>query len=210
MPLQNRVTPEGDIVAHAARGLMMGNRGGALHDEHRTLRRRRWVSKQWICCRLAFKARHRQVMAPGQYTELFFLDEATALAAGHRPCFECRRADAVAFATLWAKVHGREGRPSAPEMDEILQTERVDAHGDKVTYEAPLAELPDGAFVRYDRQLLLVRGASLHPWTPDGYTPPRHRPRDGIAEVLTPRTIVAILASGFMPALHPSTADGRP
>ncbi len=205
MPLQNRVTPQGDIVAHAARGLMMGNRGGALHDAHRTLHRRRWVSKQWICCRLAFNDRHRQVMAPGQYTELFFLDEATALAAGHRPCFECRRADAVAFATLWAKVHGRDGRASAPEMDAILHPERVDARGDKVTYTASLASLPDGTFVRHEGQPMLVMGAGLHLWAPDGYRPPLPRPGNIDAEVLTPRTIVAVLTAGFAPAIHPST-----
>jgi hypothetical protein len=204
MPLQNRVTPEGEIVAHAARGLMMGNRGGALHGEHRTLRRRRWVSRQWICCRLAFNGRHRQVMAPGRYTELFFLDEATALAAGHRPCFECRRDDAVAFATLWARVHGRDGRVSAREMDDILQAERVDARGGKVTYPAALADLPDGTFVRHEGQSCLVLANGIHPWTPDGYQRPLPRPRDGEVEVLTPRSIVSVLAAVFTPMIHPS------
>jgi len=209
MPLQNRVTPEGEIVAHAALGLMMGNRGGALHDENRTLRRRRWVSRQWICCRLAFKGRHRQVMAPRQYTELFFLDEATALAAGHRPCFECRREDAVAFATLWAKVHGRDGRAAAGEMDDVLHAERVDARGTKMTYEASLDGLPDGTFIRYEGQPYLVLAAGIHPWTPDGYQPPLPRQWDGEVEVITPRSIVSVLAVGFTPQVHPSAVSPR-
>lgn len=208
MSLQNRVTPEGDIVAHAARGLMMGNRGGALHDEHRSLRRRRWVTRQWICCRLAFKGRQRVVMSPGQYTELFFLDEATALAAGHRPCFECRHADATKFATFWALVNGRPGRATAPEMDAVLQPERVDPRGQKVVYAASLADLPDGAFVRRDQRPCLVMGTRLLPWTPDGYATPIHRPRDAVADVLTPRSIVAVLAAGYIPAVHPSSGVG--
>ena len=101
MPLQNRVTPEGDIIATPARGTMMGNRGGAFHTPEQTLGPRRWRTKAWICCVLEFKGRHRAVMQPNRYTELFFLDEATALAAGHRPCFECRRRDALRFAEAW-------------------------------------------------------------------------------------------------------------
>jgi hypothetical protein len=116
MPLQNRVTPFGEIVAHPARGMVMGNRG-ILHDSGRRLHpTRRWTHKTWICCLCEFKGRHRAVMTPGRYTELFFLDEATALAAGHRPCFECRRADANQFAAAWA--HGNGGPlPSAGDMD---------------------------------------------------------------------------------------------
>ena len=104
MPLQNRVTPEGEIIATPARGLMMGNRGGRLHRPDKTLTARRWTSRAWIACRLEFNNRHRRVMSPNSYTELFFLDEATALAAGHRPCFECRRQDFMAFAQIWAGV----------------------------------------------------------------------------------------------------------
>ena len=204
MPLQNRVTPEGLIVADAARGLMMGNRGGALHDDAKALRRRRWVSRQWICCRLDFNGRHRQVMAPNRYTELFFLDEATALAAGHRPCFECRRQDFLWFASLWAQVDGRDGRATAPEMDKVLHRERVDEAGLKVTWRAPWAELPSGAFVRHQGHCRLVLGSRLAVWTPAGYAEPCDRPGDGEAEVLTPRTIVTVLAAGFCPALHPS------
>ncbi|MEZ5818001.1 MAG: hypothetical protein R3D44_13050 [Hyphomicrobiaceae bacterium] len=209
MPLQNRVTPEGDIVSHPARGLMMGNRGGAFHDACRRLGRRRWASRQWICCRLSFKDRHREVMAPGRYTELFFLDEVTALAAGHRPCFECRREDANLFAMLWAEAHGGDGRASAPQMDQRLHAERVDAQGGKLTHRARLAQLPDGAVIRRDGQSLLVWGESLCLWTPDGYQPPRYRPASGDAEVLTPPSIVAVLAAGFRPIVHPTATLGR-
>lgn len=204
MPLQNRVTPEGDIIADAARGLMMGNRGGPLHGDAKELKRRRWVSKQWICCQLDFNGRHREVMQPRRYTELFFLDEATALAAGHRPCFECRRQDFLWFATLWARVAGREGRAAASEMDEVLHAERVEPQGGKLTYAAPFAELPSGTFVRHEGRAHLVLGDRLAAWAPEGYVAPRDRPDSGEAEVLTPRTIVAVLAAGYCPALHPT------
>lgn len=184
----------------------MGNRGGPLHGDAKELRRRRWVSKQWICCQLDFNGRHREVMAPNRYTELFFLDEATALAAGHRPCFECRRQDFLWFATLWARVARRDGRATAPEMDDVLQAERVDADGAKVTYAAPFPELPSGAFVRHAERPHLVLGDRLAAWTPSGYVEPCDRPDRGEAEVLTPRTIVAVLAAGYCPTLHP-TAD---
>lgn len=204
MPLQNRVTPEGDIIADTARGLMMGNRGGALHDANKALGRRRWVSKQWICCQLEFNGRHRQVMTPGRYTELFFLDEATALAAGHRPCFECRRQDSLWFAMLWAQVSGRDGRATAPEMDAVLQAERVGRGGGKITHRAAFDGLPSGTFVRFDGRPHLVLGGQLALWTPEGYIEPRERPQDGQAEVLTPRTMVAVLAAGYCPTLHPT------
>ncbi len=135
MPLQNRVTPEGEIIATPQRGLMMGNRGGAFHLPDQVLGARRWASKQWIACVLEFKGRHRAaMMQPNRYTELFFLDEVTALAAGHRPCFECRRADAELFAGLWARSFGRRARAHAGEMDEVLQAERVGPDRAKVTF----------------------------------------------------------------------------
>src|SRR5215510_5847359 len=136
MPLQNRVTPEGEIIATRHRGLMMGNRGGAFHLPDKTLAPRRWATRQWIACVLEFKGRHREVMQPNRYTELFFLDEATALAAGHRPCFECRRADAERFADLWAKIQNGDERARAPAMDEVLHAERVDRDRKKVTFRA--------------------------------------------------------------------------
>jgi hypothetical protein len=209
MPLQNRVTPDGEIVAIAARGLVMGNRGGAIHDDARCLTRRRWASRQWICCVLSFKGRRRQVMTPRRYTELFFLDEATALAAGHRPCFECRRADALAFATLWSAAKGLPERPSAPDMDRVLQAERLLPGGAKRTHVVPFASLPPAAFVRHGGAPHLVTPDRLFLWTPDGYGPPVLRPADGMAEMLTPPAIAAVLSAGYRPLLHP-TAPALP
>ena len=208
MPLQNRVTPEGDIVAVAARGTMMGNRGGALHDAERRLGRRRWVSKQWICCRLAFNDRHRQVMAPNRYTELFFLDEATALAAGHRPCFECRRSDFMRFAELWGKLHGRSGRASVAEMDGVLHAERVDAAGGKRTWRERLDALPVGTFAHIDDQPVLVAPTGMRAWSMAGYGAASPLPGDRIVEVLTPRTAVAVMEAGYSPMLHASAKGG--
>jgi hypothetical protein len=216
MPLQNRVSPEGEIIATPHRGLMMGNRGGAIHRADRTLSPRRWASRQWIACVLQFKGRHREVMQPGAYTELFFLDEATALAAGHRPCFECRRADAVRFAELWARVQGRPERERAPAMDAVLHAERVDGRRGKRTFRARRAELPDGTFIRGvrrepthggDRQAYLVAAGGLLAWHPSGYSA-RVAPAalGADVEVLTPPSIVAVLSAGYRPMLHPSAA----
>jgi hypothetical protein len=210
MPLQNRVTPEGEIIATPHRGLMLGNRGGAFHRPDRTLGRRRWHSKQWIACLLSFKDRHRAVMQPNRYTELFFLDEATALAAGHRPCFECRRQDAESFAALWAKAQRLAQRPLATEMDEVLHGERVGAGGRKVTFRARLADIPGGTFVRYAAEgggfrPYLVIGNHLLAWDPAGYA--SLVLRSAISQeldVLTPRAIVAVLSAGYRSMLHPS------
>ena len=123
MALQNRVTPFGVLVAIPARGTMYGNRGGRFHRDDQTLGQRRWASRQWICCVLQFKNRHHPVWRD-RYTALFFLDEVTALAAGHRPCFECRRRDAKAFAEKWAQAKGSD-MPRARQMDAVLQAERL-------------------------------------------------------------------------------------
>lgn len=207
MPLQNRVTPEGDIIAVAARGLMMGNRGGPLHGADQTLRRRRWVSKQWICCRLGFNGRRRQVMAPNRYTELFFLDEATALAAGHRPCFECRRQDFLWFASLWGTVMGKPGRATVGEMDAVLHAERVTSSGAKVIYRAAINGLPSGTFVRLESVPHLVLSSWLLPWSPEGYGEPMRRPESGDVDVLTPRSTVAVLSAGYCPTVLHETAE---
>lgn len=211
VPLQNRVTPEGQIVATPHRGLLLGNRGGAFHRPDQTLGRRRWASRQWIACLLAFKGRHREVMQPNRYTELFFLDEATALAAGHRPCFECRRADAVRFAALWATAHAQADSPSAPAMDTVLHAERVDRAGTKVTWLAPADSLPDGSFVRIAGTGAvsaphLIDGERLLAWSSAGYNAVRERPRRSQLTVLTPRSVVAVLSAGYRPMLHPSAA----
>jgi hypothetical protein len=190
----------------------MGNRGGALHLPDRSLGARRWASRQWICCALDFRGRHREVMQPNRYTELFFLDEATALAAGHRPCFECRRADAERFAELWARTRGKARRERAPVMDETLHAERVGARNAKATYRARRGDVPGGAFVRYARdggsaRPCLVVGDNLLAWHPSGYRSLVMPAEIGEeVEVLTPRSIVAVLAAGYRPILHPSTA----
>ena len=209
MPLQNRVTPDGSIIATPERGTMMGNRGGALHTADRTLSGRRWVSRQWICCRLAFNGRQRQVMAPGRYTELFFLDEATALAAGHRPCFECRRADARRFAGLWALANGRNGVARAGEIDAALHQQRLDGEGAKRAHRLPLGALPDGAFVRMRSGPALVWGDAVLAWTAAGYQAPKLLDPDVEADVLTPPGIIAVLKSGYLPMLHETAGVSR-
>jgi hypothetical protein len=204
MPLQNRVTPAGEIVAIAARGTLMGNRGGALHDAQRRLGTRRWVSRQWICCRLHHAGRKRQVMAPGRYTELFFLDEATALAAGHRPCFECRRADALAFAKAWAHGHGMAELITAGEMDRVLHRERLLEDGGKRTSSTKVEDLPDGVIVREGEtgQPHLVLAGNLHAWSFEGYGPPRAGCCQGLIQALTPPSIIAALKSGYRASVH--------
>src|SRR5215831_12936158 len=169
MPLPNRVDPFGDLFADASRGSLFGNRGGRFHRDDRTLGLRRWVSRAWICCRLEFKGRHREVWGRG-YTELFFLDEPTALAAGHRPCFECRRADATAFAAAWARAQGLGAAPRADPMDEVLHAQRLEGR-DKRRHRAALDDLPDGAMIVLDDAPLAVRGDALLPWSFAGYRP---------------------------------------
>ena len=204
MPLQNRVTPEGEIIATPARGLMMGNRGGRLHRPDRTLSARRWTSRAWIACRLSFNNRQRRVMSPNSYTELFFLDEATALAAGHRPCFECRRRDFMEFATLWPGVDPSGERARAAEMDVVLQAERVGRDRRKVTFRARIDTLPDATFISQDNQPRLWLAGSLWHWQPAGYGPAHETDTSSVVDVLTPRSIVKVLAAGYRPLLHPS------
>jgi hypothetical protein len=192
-PLQNRVTPFGEIIAVAARGTMMGNRGGALHDAARRLGARRWVSRRWICCRLDFKDRRREVMAPGRYTELFFLDEATALAAGHRPCAECRREDYRLFQAAWLRA-GLPGPARADNMDRFLHRERFEAH--------VVGDLPDGAMVACGDDAFLVRAGRFHLWSSSGYGAARDI---SVPErLLTPPATVRVLAAGYRAGIHPS------
>jgi hypothetical protein len=190
------------LFASATRGSLMGNRGGRFHRDDRTLGARRWASPQWICCRLAFKQRHRTVWGAG-YTELFFLDEVTALAAGHRPCFECRRKDAEAFAEAWRNAFGLAERPRAGEMDRVLDAERRDGRSKRL-HRMAIDDLPDGAFVARDGAALAVRSGSLLRWTASGYTERMERPRSTTVDVLTPPTIVRVLAAGYAPQWHPS------
>lgn len=201
MALQNRVTPEGQIIATPARGGFMGNRG-ILHDAQQRLGPARWRHKAWICCLTRFRGRHRAVMAPNRYTELFFLDEAVALAAGHRPCAECRRADYSRFAAAWAQAMGLPAPPRAGQMDTCLHKARVRRDRSQITHEAALTDLPDGVFLRLPGQTgaWLWAEEQLHPYRPEGYGRPRPCP-GGSAEVLTPAPSVAVLRAGYRPVM---------
>ena len=205
MPLQNRVDPFGELVAVPARGLFMGNRGGRFHTDAQTLATRRWVSRQWICCVLEFKKRRRAVWGRF-YTELFFLDEPTALAAGHRPCFECRRKDAEAFAEHWRQAHQLRARPRAAEMDRVLHRERLAGRA-KRRHRRGIDTLPDGAFVAIDGAAFAVRRASLLCWTPGDYAAPAPRPRGDTVDVLTPPAILDVLCAGYQPRWHRSAEN---
>ena len=208
MPLQNRVTPFGEIVAVPERGSLMGNRG-RIHNEHRKLKTRHWDRKAWIICLLQFKGRRRQVMAPSTYTELFFLDEATAFAAGHRPCAECRRPDAKRFKDLWLEINGAllQGKSGTmANMDAILHSERIGRDGTQRRWEARLSELPDGAMVLVDdaRAAFLLQQGSLYLWSPAGYVERKTAPSGRTATVLTPPSVTRVLAAGYRPVVHPS------
>ena len=202
MPLQNRVTPLSELVAHPARGLVYGNRG-CLHDAEGRIRRR-FAVKRWIACRLVFKDWDRGAkLQPGRFTELFFLDEATAFSAGHRPCALCRRDDYDRFTALFHELHP--GHVGADAIDERLHAERLDGN-DRRLYRGVLAELPDGAFVLEDGEPWLVRQGELLLWTPAGYTD-RRSIRGGSASVITPPSLVHVLRRGWVSAVdvfHPS------
>jgi hypothetical protein len=202
MPLQNRVTPTGDIIATPHRGLFTGNRG-IIHDPAtRTLLRRRWASQAWLTCVCEFRGRRREVMGGRNWTELFFLDEATALAAGHRPCFFCRRDDAVRFRAVWEKGNGV-ARVRARDIDAVLHRERLSG-GKKLLHPRtmPREELPDGAMVQQGTEsFLMVRGRALL-WSPAGYRQASNAPQD--AMLLTPPSTLRALSAGYRPVLHPS------
>jgi hypothetical protein len=205
MTLQNRVTPLGDLVADSARGLVYGNRG-CLHDAQGRIRRR-FAVKRWIACRLEFRDRRRSpLQQPGRYTELFFLDEVTALAAGHRPCAECRREDYDRLVAIWRVLHP--GQVGADAIDAQLHTERLEpGSNERRLHRAPIGELPDGAFVLEEGEPWLVLGKDLWRWTPSGYVErgPRRAPREVL--VITPPSLLVVLRSGWsplVPLVHPS------
>ena len=200
MPRQNRVTPDGELIAVPDRGMFWGNRGCLVDRDGNLARYCR--GKAWLVCVLEFKGRRRQLWTPGRLTELFFLDEATALAAGHRPCGECRGADYRAFKSAWARAHPAE-KVSAPAMDARLHADRLVRPGVRRTHQAPAGDLPDGAMVSLYGQAWLVRGDELAAWAPGGYGSRRARPDEAVT-VITPRSTVATLAAGYQPALHPS------
>ena len=199
-PLQSRVDPFGQLHAVSARGLLMGNRGGRFHKPDQSLGKRRWASRQWIACVCQFKGRQREVWKTG-YTELFFLDEVTALAAGHRPCFECRRADALAFQARFGT-----GGMRAAEMDHVLHAERLAISRPLV--HAP-KDMPEGTVFASGKGILAKRGAELLPWSFAGYSPPVEF-GSGPLELLTPPAIVAVLARGYQPLWHRTAGQPFP
>ena len=205
MPRQNRVTPDGTLIAVPDRGMFWGNRG-VLHDRAgRLVRYSR--GRAWAICLLEFKGRRRQQWAPGRLTELYFLDEATGLAAGHRPCGECRYRDYQAFKRAWAGAFGG-GVPGVAEIDARLHADRLVGPGVRRTYSAPLSELPDGAMAEIDGSGWLVLGGELLAWTPGGYRERRPGAAPASVTVITPRATVAVLAAGYRPVLHPSAGTG--
>lgn len=203
MPLQNRVDPGGELFRTHARGTMMGNRGGAIHNSDREITRR-FKSRRWIACVLEFRGRHRIVMSERRYTELFFLDEAVAFAAGHRPCAECRRERFNAFKEAWRRSRGQAQPPYADEMDLELHPARIGNRGEKVTCDAELGSLPDGCFVRLEGRAFLVYDDALLLWTPEGYTQRDAMQKNLVATVLTPKPLVECLRQGYRPEVHES------
>jgi hypothetical protein len=202
VPRQNRVTPFGELITTPHRGTLMGNRG-CLHDAEQRIRHP-FTLKRWIHCVLEFKGRRRAIMTPGRYTELFFLDEATALAAGHRPCAECQRERYRLFREHWAAASGIAGVPSADGMDDVLHAERLEAGRGKRTYTARLAQLPAGVMVADEAHAYLVLDGALLPWAPEGYGPRRSASAAAEMRVLTPRFIVDVIARGYPVGLHAS------
>ena len=190
MSLQNRVDPWGELHAVAERGTMLGNRGGKFHRDDRTLGRRRWASRHWICCELQYKNLHHEAMGKG-YTSLFFLDEVTALAAGHRPCFYCRRQEARAFL----------GDRKVEDFDRVLHAERLRA---RPAVAGDGADLPDGAMLEIDGAAFAILGGNLLRWSFAGYVERAARNATLRGNVLTAPSITAILRAGYKPRWHPS------
>ncbi len=200
--MQNRVNPFGEIFITSARGAWLGNRG-QLHGKGKTILRP-FKHKAWISCELQFKGRHREIMAPNLWTELFFLDEATAMAAGHRPCFECRRADAKHFKLAWLAgnpAYGFDLKTSIKNIDDVLQRERIDASNQKITFEALFKDLPNGTFITIKKEAYLVADEFIHQWSPVGYFRRKKIPFNAVVEVLTPRSIVNAISAGYGPQI---------
>jgi hypothetical protein len=207
--LQNRVDPNGNIIKTPARGAWMGNRG-VIHNLDKEIIRP-FKLKAWISCLLQFKGWHRPVMAPNRYTELFFMDEATAFAAGHRPCAECRRDDFKKFKTLWIKGNPEyqfNEKTRISEIDDIIHKERIDSNYSKITYRENLHNLPNGAFVCYENEAYLVKDAKLYCWSPSGYKNVIDPPEAHQFEVLTPKSIVNTIQSGYLPQMSGQGPNG--
>jgi hypothetical protein len=200
--LQNRVHPSGEIIATSARGLWMGNRG-VIHNAQQQIISP-FKHKAWIICQLEFKGRKRTVMTPNRWTELFFLDEATALSAGHRPCFECRKEDAKRFKACWIKGnphHGFTMTTSINEMDEIIHSERINLEKKKVIHTRDVADIPNGTCILMDGDPFLFYKKQLHRWTPFGYKESILVPHTSMLNVLTPNSIVNAIVAGYAPQI---------
>jgi hypothetical protein len=199
---QNRVNPQGQIISTPARGNWMGNRGH-LHDEQKKIVRP-FKLKAWLICVLEFKDRKRQIMKPGRYTELFFFDEATAFAAGHRPCFECRRKDYEKFKSLWLKGnpgHCFADRTSIQEIDKVLHRERISADGSKVVFKAIIGELHYGTFIEFEGEPYVLANKLIYHWTPFGYDRKIQLRSSTEVQVLTPASTVQAFRAGYIPQI---------
>jgi hypothetical protein len=200
--LQNRVDPFGNIIRTRARGLWMGNRGILHNDQQQVIRN--YKLKAWITCKLQFNGRKREVMAPNRYTELFFLDEATSFAAGHRPCFECRRGDYLRFKSFWLKGNPEyhfDEKASVKKIDEILHDERIDREKSKVTYHEKIEKIPNGSFVLVNNKAYLIFDKRIFLWSPFGYESGIDFPKTNSVAVLTPKSIVNTFRAGYRPQI---------
>jgi len=200
--LQNRVDPFGNVIKTKARGFWMGNRG-ILHNEMQQVLRP-FKLKAWITCKLQFNGRKRMVMAPNRYTELFFVDEATSFAAGHRPCFECRRNDYNKFKTLWLKgnpeYHFDEKTP-IKKIDDILHKERINRNKSKITYQENIKVIPNGSFVLVNNEAYLFFDKKMYLWSPFGYEKGIDQPKTNMLAVLTPKSVVNSFRAGYLPQI---------
>ena len=206
MPLQNRVNPFGALIATSARGAWTGNRG-IIHNESKEIVRK-YAVKYWITCALEYKDYRRKVMSPNRWTELFFLDEATAFAAGHRPCGFCRHADFKRFKNLWVTAKGEQygltAKTKMDVVDAIIHLERLDENGLKKTSKAILTTLPDGSFIAFEEmsKAYLWFQQNLYEWSFDGYTQVVQFDKDQEVTVLTPLSYIAVFKAGYVPQVH--------
>lgn len=207
MPLQNRVLPSGELVAASARGTLMGNRG-LLHNDHKEVVRP-FRLKAWITCALEFKGRTRQLMSPSLYTELFFLDEVTAFAAGHRPCAECRRSRFNEFKQAWLVAHPEltPTKLKVADIDALLHQQRIGKDHRKVLWMACLGDLPVGAMIEHEGHYYAIHSSGLREWSIEGYGSVVSLPALTSVSVLTPQATVAVFAAGYEPIFHPSVND---
>ena len=200
--LQNRVDPFGNIIATSARGSFMGNRG-VIHNQYKQITYA-FKHKAWISCVLEFKGKKRSVMTPDRWTELFFLDEATAFSAGHRPCFECRKEDAKRFKSCWIQGNSSYNfsmKTSIREIDKVIHSERIDRDKKKVTHQRTSSDIPEGTFVLIDDRPYVFAKAKLHLWTPFGYENTIEIPEETMLTVLTPHSILNAFRAGYVPQM---------